>query len=501
MKIKLTKPIAHALIGLTMIASVSTANAGLKEALNSMFVSASTDPQMIETQRLKGFYGGSMNLRPISGGISIVQFAPPRIDAGCGGIDIFFGSFSFINGAQFEQLIRSIAANAVGFAIKAAIKGMCEPCGNIIDGLEAAMRELNAMSKNTCAIAKAFLPDKDGEDARSRLMDSARKIGNGIKLAFGKTSDPTKSENENLAQTPNEAAQAKTPGGGAASAAMAEQQPLDGNVVYLAAEKSLNAGVNTLSAFMSKVDVTRIIMGLYGVVIYNPDKTQACPAGAAAESCVQDIEIKPPTITTWDNLMFPRKHSQDGVKVWQCAGSDCRNVVTSNIPFNSWGGAEEAVNLGLFGTSELPVTRAQMSADSLVGAVLQKTDPSNLSQHARIIMKIVPMPILNLLMEAQSVPGAPEALGYQLADILPQFFAYQLALELHTIGSNVFATDTKKTMPGQYAEALRAKARDLMAIRPDPGKMTEIMNGMFNSLKLAQEITTTQYRASGAKTK
>ncbi|NEH47161.1 TraH family protein, partial [Rhizobium leguminosarum] len=98
--------------------------AGLKEAMNDMFVTTSTSAQTYNSQRLMGVYGGSLSIRSPGRGINIVQFAPPRIDAGCGGIDIFFGSFSFINGAQFEQLLRSIAANATGFAVKAAIKLM-----------------------------------------------------------------------------------------------------------------------------------------------------------------------------------------------------------------------------------------------------------------------------------------------------------------------------------------------------------------------------------------
>ncbi|WP_204340055.1 conjugal transfer protein TraH, partial [Rhizobium leguminosarum] len=92
--------------------------------MNDMFVTTSTSAQTYNSQRLMGVYGGSLSIRSPGRGINIVQFAPPRIDAGCGGIDIFFGSFSFINGAQFEQLLRSIAANATGFAVKAAIKLM-----------------------------------------------------------------------------------------------------------------------------------------------------------------------------------------------------------------------------------------------------------------------------------------------------------------------------------------------------------------------------------------
>ena len=160
--------------------SPTAANAGLKEAMNSMFVATSTSPQAIETQRLRGVYGGSMSFRSPGRSINIMQFAPPRIDAGCGGVDIFFGSFSFINGAQFEQLLRSIAANAVGFAVKAAIGAMCNPCGAILGELEKAIRELNSLAKNTCAIANSLV---NGGDIGGKLAESAGKIGGHIKSA------------------------------------------------------------------------------------------------------------------------------------------------------------------------------------------------------------------------------------------------------------------------------------------------------------------------------
>ena len=58
------------------------ASAGLKEAMNDMFVTTSTNAQTYKSQRLMGVYGGSLSIRSPGRGINIVQFAPPRIDAG-----------------------------------------------------------------------------------------------------------------------------------------------------------------------------------------------------------------------------------------------------------------------------------------------------------------------------------------------------------------------------------------------------------------------------------
>lgn len=36
----------------------------------------------------------------------------PDINAGCGGIDAYLGSFSFINGEQLQRFVKQIMSNA-----------------------------------------------------------------------------------------------------------------------------------------------------------------------------------------------------------------------------------------------------------------------------------------------------------------------------------------------------------------------------------------------------
>ena len=63
-------------------------------------------------QRRGVLTGGSVNARNRIMNESLWHFVPPSFDAGCGGIDLFAGSFSFISAEQFQNLLRAIAANA-----------------------------------------------------------------------------------------------------------------------------------------------------------------------------------------------------------------------------------------------------------------------------------------------------------------------------------------------------------------------------------------------------
>lgn len=473
---------------MTLLAAPREAQAGLKEALNDMFITTGTSAQSIETQRLKGIYGGSMSLRPVGRGINIVQFAAPRIDAGCGGIDIFFGSFSFINGAQFEQLIRSIAANAVGFAIKAAIQGMCGPCANIIGKLEDAIRELNSLAKNSCATANAMF-DKEG---RGKLMESARKIGENISSAMSLTSDWLAGVNKSHSEKASQTASAN------GNAVAADNNPVFGNLVYRAAEKSMNNGTNTLSAFFTQKQVTEIVMSLYGTTIVAPPPKsgQACPAGSSPERCDQLPEKYGPTIYQWDQLFYPRKHSETGVKILSCFNAQCSTVGASELSLAAWGGVEEFVNIALFGVTE-PSDESSYTADSLIGAFVHKTAGSStsFSPKARALERVIPFPLVHALLELQKIKGAPATLGKQVATMLPKYFAYQMAVEFMSIGKNAFSGQTTVNMPVEYSDQMTDKSNQLIAMRPKEHELVDMFNKSIQSVDNIQKLTSTQYRA------
>ena len=56
---------------------------------------------------------------------NLVNLQLPRARAGCGGIDIFAGSFSFINASEIVAMLKAVANNAVGFAFSLAIDTVC----------------------------------------------------------------------------------------------------------------------------------------------------------------------------------------------------------------------------------------------------------------------------------------------------------------------------------------------------------------------------------------
>lgn len=146
----------RAIAAICAFAVANASHASLQGNLDGMFV-ATTDPRAFETPNYKGLSFGSAAVRWPIRNHNVIAFDPPRLNAGCSGIDMYLGSFSFINADQFKNMLRGIAQGIVGFAFKAAIRSISPTIASVMDKLEDAMRAINNMGRNTCAIAKGVV--------------------------------------------------------------------------------------------------------------------------------------------------------------------------------------------------------------------------------------------------------------------------------------------------------------------------------------------------------
>lgn len=469
--------------------SPQIAQAQLRDAMSQMFLTSGTEAQSINTQRLRGYYGGALSIRSPGKAIQIVQFAAPKIDAGCGGIDIFFGSFSFINGAQFEQLIRSIAANAVGYAVKLAISSMCNPCGSILEKLEEAMRELNSLAKNTCAIAM-----QSPAQTMGKIMESGRKIGEALSVAANRIADPAAATNKSLSEAPS-----KTATGGDEN--VANSNPVIGNMVWRASKETLESGNNSLKAFMNTRTATEVVQSIFGTLIVRSKEEgeEECVAGTAKERCDHKPIPIESTVTKWEKVLKARSTSPDGVKMLICTNSKCTKVEERIVPHSEWGGVEDIVNIALFGTVDIHNV-ASYTPDSLIGSFILKRpidkNGSNLSVQARKLVEIIPMPIILMLTELQKTPGAAKTLGLQLSMQLPKYFEYVFALEIMNIASRTFSNQNEVDMPENFKAQLMSMSAQLNHMMPQSRDVNDMIEGAYNIVKFSQILTSSPIRST-----
>lgn len=118
-----------------------------------------TDPSYSWDMRAGVWHGGSVNLRNQILQLQLLGFDAPSFAAGCGGIDLYAGSFSFINKEQFNRLLRSIATNAVGYSFNLALTHVCPTCSQTVETLQRKIQQINQHLGNSCALAQGIVND------------------------------------------------------------------------------------------------------------------------------------------------------------------------------------------------------------------------------------------------------------------------------------------------------------------------------------------------------
>jgi conjugative transfer pilus assembly protein TraH len=88
---------------------------------------------------------------------NLVNLQLPSARAGCGGIDLFAGSFSFINASEIVAMLKAVANNAVGFAFKLAIDTVCPECSKVMDEFAQKAQLMNNLNISSCEAAQALV--------------------------------------------------------------------------------------------------------------------------------------------------------------------------------------------------------------------------------------------------------------------------------------------------------------------------------------------------------
>ncbi len=80
----------------------------------------------------------------------------PDINAGCGGIDAYLGSFSFINGEQLQRFVKQIMSNAMGYFFDLALQTTVPEIKTAKDFLQKMANDINSMNLSSCQVAQGL---------------------------------------------------------------------------------------------------------------------------------------------------------------------------------------------------------------------------------------------------------------------------------------------------------------------------------------------------------
>ncbi|WP_226554739.1 conjugal transfer protein TraH [Celeribacter naphthalenivorans] len=109
---------------------------------------------------------GSLYVRSKPRNANMMNIQLPSVRAGCGGIDIFGGSFSFISKEEMIYLMEAIMQNASSFAFELALESLSPAVAEQVSKLRDLLQEVNAMNINSCEAGQMLVgslwPKMDG---------------------------------------------------------------------------------------------------------------------------------------------------------------------------------------------------------------------------------------------------------------------------------------------------------------------------------------------------
>lgn len=138
------------------------ARADIETDLNNYFdklgyESNVTTPSAYNGQAAGYYSGGGVVMRSGVQNIQIMHIDLPSIKAGCGGIDIFGGGFSFISKDAIVTFLRKVMNNAQGYAMNLALETMTPQIAHTLKWAQKVAQDINAMNINSCEVAQGVV--------------------------------------------------------------------------------------------------------------------------------------------------------------------------------------------------------------------------------------------------------------------------------------------------------------------------------------------------------
>lgn len=114
-----------------------------------------THPQAYQAQRAGFYTAGSLYARSSVRNLQFMRVNWPKVSAGCGGIDVTFGSFSHIKGKEFVDFTKNILNNSQGLAFQLALEQATPLLGNIATKMQNVATWINQTNLTSCQTAES----------------------------------------------------------------------------------------------------------------------------------------------------------------------------------------------------------------------------------------------------------------------------------------------------------------------------------------------------------
>ncbi len=251
----------------------------LNTEVNTMFnnlgaIGNYTAPGAFRGQTFNTYTGGSLMMRSPNKVYQLAAIQFPSARAGCGGIDVFGGSFSHISASEFKNMLRNITAALPGIAFQLALEAVSPLLGGLTKWAKGLETWINNARINSCETAKAIVStaaEASGYSSQEACADLA--------IDMGLESDRDSARRRCASDRSNVLASARS----SSDANIRNKAPFVGNLTWKALQYT--------GAYLDDPE-RELIMSMVGTVIFYP------------ESANRDPEPIAPTLTSISQLLY-----------------------------------------------------------------------------------------------------------------------------------------------------------------------------------------------------
>lgn len=123
---------------------------------------AETDAQHYNTAGRGIYTGGSLSIRTPNYYITPITISAPDLSRrGCNGVDLYFGSFSYLKKEELERFARQVMANAPYFAFKIALSTFSQKLDSTLSELQSMAQLLSSTQLDACSTAEYMVNSID----------------------------------------------------------------------------------------------------------------------------------------------------------------------------------------------------------------------------------------------------------------------------------------------------------------------------------------------------
>lgn len=136
--------------------------AHIQEKMNKFFSqfdvhSNTTSADIVHGQMAGYATGGGVVIKNSVINTKLINMNLPRIEAGCGGIDLYTGGLSFISSDRLVEVLKKIATNSAGYAALLGMETLSPQAANLVKQLQTWSSQVNLASINSCETASLLV--------------------------------------------------------------------------------------------------------------------------------------------------------------------------------------------------------------------------------------------------------------------------------------------------------------------------------------------------------